>query len=264
VTNHRRLMGISNGVRWLLVHSPNDLGLSWQMRADKTRLQDFQLGLNVFLYAAGKPDLRNRLDSPFIAAPPEAPKSYLRVVRLKYDGNWNPEPAAWGRFSRWLHKETGQALTLVSSPVDKLSIKIAPIAVLSGTGAHSFTKAECDALAAYVIGGGVLLIDACGGDNAFRLSVRETLIPVAFAGAKQTPLPKELSGPMRLRPFSLSQPGRAGAGTIEMRTLGKGSVVFSPQDLTNALLGTNTWGVDGFEPASALGFVKNLVRSVRL
>jgi len=35
---HRRLMGVSNGARWLLIHSPNDVALSWQMRSDKTRL----------------------------------------------------------------------------------------------------------------------------------------------------------------------------------------------------------------------------------
>jgi uncharacterized protein DUF4159 len=259
LTNHRRLMGISNGVRWLLVHSPNDLGLSWQMRADKTRLQDFQLGLNVFLYAAGKPDLRNRLDSPFIAPPQEEPKKFVRVVRLKYEGNWNPEPAAWGRFSRWLHKNAGEALTLVSAPADRVSIEIAPIAVLTGTGAHTFSKAECDSMQRYVSDGGVLLIDACGGDNAFRLSVREGLLPVGFGSAKEMPLPNELSGAMRMRAYSLGR-GARGAEGIEMRSLGKGWVVFSPVDLTNAMLGTNTWGVDGYEPESALGFVKRVVQ----
>src|SRR6202034_2523651 len=68
---HRRLMGVRNGVRWLIVHSPNDLAMAWQQRSDQTRLADFRLGMNVFLYASGKPDLRNRISSPYIPAPPE-------------------------------------------------------------------------------------------------------------------------------------------------------------------------------------------------
>jgi len=202
-------MGVSNGVRWMLVHSPNDIALAWQMRANKTRLQDFQLGINVFLYAAGKPDLRNRIDSPFIEEPAQQPTRLTRVARLRYDGNWNPEPAAWGRFSRWLHVETGEALTLVSAPLGKIPTDIAPIATLTGTGARNFSPAECESLAAYVKAGGVLLIDACGGDNDFKLSVRDKLIPVAFAGAKAAPLPPSLAMPMRLRPFSVARPGNA-------------------------------------------------------
>jgi hypothetical protein len=258
--DHRPLMGVSNGVRWLMVHSPNDIALSWQMRSDKTRLQDFQLGINLFLYAAGKPDLRNRIDSPFIAEPRQPPTRLIRIARLQYDGNWNPEPAAWGRFSRWLHVETGEALTLMSAPLDKIPAKIAPIAVLTGTGPRDFSKVECDAMTEYVKSGGMLLIDACGGDNNFKLSVREKLLPVAFAAAKATPLPAPLSIPMRLRPFSVSRQGAVAASQIQLLSLGKGYVVFSPLDLTNALLGTNTWGVDGYQPASAQAFLKNLIQ----
>jgi len=104
----------------------------------------------------------------------------------------------------------------------------------------------------------VLLIDACGGDNDFKLSVRDKLIPVAFAGAKAAPLPPSLAMPMRLRPFSVARPGNA-APRIQLLSFGKGYVVFSPLDLTNALLGTNTWGIDGYQPASAQAFLKNLI-----
>ena len=168
LTAHRKLMGVSNGARWLLVHSPNDLALSWQMRSLKTRLVDFQLGLNVFLYAAGRADFRNRLDSPYVAAPPGPPGRIVKVARLSYDGNWDPEPAAWSRFSRVLHWEAGEALELPELPVEKLSAGAAPIATLTGTGTKDFSKSECAALAAYVKAGGVLVIDSCGGDNGIQ------------------------------------------------------------------------------------------------
>ena len=154
-------MGVSNGARWLLVHSPSDLSLAWQMRSDKTRLPDFQLGLNLFVYAAGKIDLHNRLESPFVAPPDHPPTRTLRVARLSFDGNWDPEPAAWPRFSRILHWETGLALDLIHTPIDKLQPTTTPLATLTGTGSQPFSKSQCDALANYVKSGGTLLIDPC-------------------------------------------------------------------------------------------------------
>jgi hypothetical protein len=107
----RPLLGISDGVRWL-VHCPDDIAMAWQQRSDKTRLPDFQLGMNLFLYAAGKPDLRNRIDSPYLPAPPNPPTKSINLARLRFEMNWNPEPAAWPRFSRYLQWETGQSLSV--------------------------------------------------------------------------------------------------------------------------------------------------------
>ena len=255
---HRPLLGISNGVRWLLVHSPNDIAMAWQQRSDKTRLQDFQLGLNIFLYAAGKPDLRNRLESPFLPAPPAAPTKVVKIARLKFDGNWNPETAAWPRFSRYLQWETGQSLDLGWSPIEKLTLATAPIATLTGTGTIAFSDAQCAAMKSYVNDGGILLIDPCGGDNEFKLAVRDVLLPKAFAGAKSIPLSRELAMPMKLRPYSLERLGGA-LPQIQLLSIEKGYVVVSPLDLTHALLGTNTWGIDGYQPASAQTFLAKLI-----
>src|SRR5207249_1738453 len=56
-----RLRGVSNGARLLLVHSPVDVAISWQARQEKARRVAFELGVNLFVYAAGKPDVHNRL-----------------------------------------------------------------------------------------------------------------------------------------------------------------------------------------------------------
>src|SRR5205823_5361152 len=99
---------VSNGVRTLMVHSPQDLALAWQQRMDKSRPGAFQVGVNLFLYAAGKADLRNRVSSHVIPEPPPATGGTMRIARLKYDGgNGDPEPFAWERFGRWFGWETG-------------------------------------------------------------------------------------------------------------------------------------------------------------
>jgi len=103
----------------------------------------------------------------------------------------------------------------------------------------------------------VLLVDAAGGDNTFRLVVRDNLLP-AFADAKAVPLPAGVAAPGRMRAFSLERLGRA-MPQVQVLACGKGYLVVSPLDLTHALLGTSTWAVDGYTPEAAQAFLKDLV-----
>jgi hypothetical protein len=270
VANHPPMLGVSNGARLLLVHSPVDLALAWQERSAKTRRWAFEIGTNVFVYASGKPDLRNRLDSPYVPAPPAEPTTTMRIAVLKYAGNWNPEPAAWFRMSRCLQWESGPALDVRPLAIEDLVPGVCPIATLTGTDTHAFSTSEINALRAYVQGGGTLLIDATGGENAFARSVRESLLPAAFADAVDEPLRpdhplfKDLKpglangSPVRLRQFAIDRLGKL-APQIRLMNVGKGHVVFSTLDLTSGLLGTNTYGILGYEPVSAQTFVKNLL-----
>ena len=270
LTSHPRLLGVSNGVRWLLIHSSGDIALAWQQRSEKTQWMQFQLGTNIFLYASGKPDLRNRIDSPYIPPPPAPPAKFVSIARVKYAGNWDPEPAAWYRFSRYLQWETGEAADVRAVQIADLPTTVAQLATLTGTAAHSFTDGERASLRKFVESGGILLIDACGGENAFTQSARDDLLHNAFSGAAKVPLPadhplyKDLKpglsnpSPVRLRPYAIDRLGNF-APPIQLLKLGKGYVLFSAMDLTSALLGTNTWGIIGYEPASAQVFVKNMV-----
>lgn len=270
IASHPPMLGVSNGSRLLMVHSPVDLSLAWQERSTKTRRWAFEIGANVFIYASGKPDLRNRLDSPYLPAPPAAPEKTIRVAVLKYDGNWNPEPAAWFRMSRSLQWAGGPALDVRPMAIEDLGPGICPVATLTGTDAQAFSAAETAALRAFVEAGGTLLIDATGGENAFARSVRDTLLRAAFPDAAEQPLPadhplfKDLKpgqandSPMRLRPYAVERLGRL-APQVRVLTVGKGTVVFSAMDLTSGLLGTNTWGIAGYDSASAQLFVRNLI-----
>ena len=51
--------GLSNGVRELMLLIPkDDVGKSWQTRADRTKAEHFELAANIFLYAVDKQNLR--------------------------------------------------------------------------------------------------------------------------------------------------------------------------------------------------------------
>jgi hypothetical protein len=266
-----QLKAVSNGARLLMVHSPQDLTTAWQVR-DQTppKRPNWELGSNLFVYAAGKSDFRNRLDSPNVADAPAfvKPIQSVTIGRLKYTGNWDPEPYAMTRFSKVLRLETNWSLTTEALDFNQLKSTSLPLVHLSGTAAQSFSATDLAAIKQYVDAGGTLLIDDCGGAGAFTGSLEPALTaafgtkfePVAFNDKPFTPAypgMDDLTKP-RLRPYTESRLGPAAAKLLLLES-GKGRVILSPLDLTSGLLGTNTWGVNGFHPTYAQALMKNLV-----
>ncbi|HEV8378553.1 MAG TPA: DUF4159 domain-containing protein, partial [Tepidisphaeraceae bacterium] len=265
-----RLRCISNGSRILMLHSPQDLSQYWQLRSEKTQRNVFELGVNMFIYAAGKADLRNRLSSSYLPASNQEPSYHVRLARLKYGGLWDPEPGAFPRFAKWFKYQTGYELDLRPIPVAQLDPATFPVVHITGTAAWTPSDAESAVLRRYVSDGGVLLIDACGGAWPFGQSMSNAVLPKVFAGAAMNIVGSEhplLSGngegmenlaKPQLRAYAEQKLGKA-AGRIEMYRLGKGRVIYSSIDLTSGLLGTNTWSILGHKPAYAQSFVKNVL-----
>jgi hypothetical protein len=260
---------------------------AWQKRDPKAGKAEFELGVNLFVYAAGKRDLRFRLDSPYV--PPantvQPDPIVAKVALLQYAGNASPEPEAWTRFSRLMQWNTGTRVDPM--PVRWKDLKPDPaahhVAHVTGTAAYMPAPEEVAALKAYVEAGGVVLVDNCGGSAAFAESLR-TALKAAFPAAPLRPMPPEhplldgmphgmsvVSKP-RLRIYAAEQlraEAKAGPatqptpsrrdGTFEYLAAGKGHVVFTTLDLTTGLVGANTWGVIGYEPSYAQAFVQNVI-----
>jgi hypothetical protein len=263
------LRAIQNGTRLLLVHSPTDLGAAWQSRDAKRNPAAFQLGLNLFVYAAGKRDLRNRLDATYVPELPPPPKNAkgqvnptlgsLAVARVEYASDWDPEPYAWPRYARLFEWHTGYGLEVTPVKWRELNPALAPFAHLTGRAAYDPSDDEIAALRSYVESGGVLLIDAAGGSNAFTTSVRKTLAK-AFPDHPLAPVPwdhpllnagppgmSDLSKP-KPRLFTIETLGASPSKMpLEMLRAGKGSVIFSKLDVISGLLGTQTWGILGYD-----------------
>jgi hypothetical protein len=274
-----KLRAVTNGARLLLVHSPADVAKAWQVRDETKDRAQFELGVNLFVYAAGKRDYRNRLDSPYLPDPGKAPLGRVKVARLSYaGGSWSPEPGAWPRFARKFQWETSTGLDAPAIAWKDLRPGAATLAHLTGTSAYKPSAPEIAAMKAYVEAGGVLLIDDTGGSGAFAESLRPALA-AAFPEASLRPLPRDhpllnavapgmadLSRPA-LRLFCLEPQNKARAAAtaqsgltgFEFLRAGKGHVLFTTCDLTSGLFGTNTWGVFGYTPAYAEGFVQNTI-----
>jgi len=257
------LRAVSNGSRLLLVHSPTDFSTAWQVR-NGTKREPWDLAVNLFVYAAGKGDLRNRLSSPYIPPVLTRPATRLRLTRLKYPAAWNPEPHAWERFSRYLQQQSDIGLDLFTSELKDLKPTASPIAHLTGNVPYTATDPETQALRQYVEAGGVLLIDSCGGSERFAPSVAALLQKLAptqkptlmdFKHRLFTPaLPAmdDLTRP-QLRPYAKLPP------QFLTLSIGKGKVISTPLDLTTGLLGTNTWCISGYQPDYSQKFLKNLI-----
>jgi hypothetical protein len=269
--NRPRLRAVSNGSRLLWVHSPTDLAINWQQRAEKSKREAFEMGVNLFVYAGGKTDLRNRIEARAIPKPNLEASSTIALARLKYAGNWDPEPAAFDRFARYAQWETSIAFEAQPVEIAKLADGKYSIAHLTGTAALAPSDAEMKAVRDYVSAGGTLIVDSVGGaDTPFSDAVQSTILPKTFPEARfeaLTPdhpmLHASFKGtedvwPPRLRAYAALKLGKT-IPPIRMAAVGKGRVIYLPLDTTSGLLGSNTWPIFGYESAEAQALMKNIV-----
>lgn len=261
---------VTNGSRMFMLHSNTDISAAWERRDDKFKPIPFHFGANLFVFASGDRDLRNRLTSTYLPTSRQAPSTAFRVARLSYAGNWNPEPAAWTRFSRWFNYQTGYGLKIDTVLIKDLKPRKFDIAVLTGAQEYELTDEEAMAIKSFAEAGGVVLIDTCGGSAAFDHGLESSLYFKMFATAPAStitlshPLMTDSAPGMRalgipkLRGDALTQLG-SGAGYLKEISIGRGHILYTSLDFTTALLGTHAAGIIGYDPDYAMALVKNTI-----
>jgi hypothetical protein len=266
------LYTVSNGARVCFAYSPKDITQDWvRYRPKDTRENSsLQLGINLFVMAAGKSDFRNRLNSPYEPPNDFDPTATIPVLQVMYPGNWNPEPKAYERFGRWFQNQTSLKLDVQPTALLNLHPQSAPLAVMSGNQAVDFSKMDFHALQDFVQQGGILFIDAAGGNKDFANSVRQSFLPAAFPSANPTAIP--FSDPIlagngpcmdplpkaHLRNYaSILLNGVVPA--VQYAAVGKGAIIVSDLDVTTGLLNSGTYGILGYTPAYCQSLMKNVV-----
>ena len=267
VKDLRGLWGVHNGVRWLAVHSPVELSMALHRNDRRSAREVFEIFANIYLYATGFERLP-RLAAP---APPAAARKTIRVARLRYDGAWNPEPAALGAVAAEL---AARGIRLdVAESVDfiDLALKAPPVLFMTGTKGFSLDEQQAAALRDWLRGGGTLIVDAAGGSKAFAESVDRQILPLV-GGPQARVLPadhalyrgvlppgekdlyrQELAE--ALEPTLRTQPRLLAAEGADRRV----SVFYSRDDLTAALAGARTAGIRGYTPRAARRIVAGIV-----
>ncbi|MGD0464600.1 MAG: DUF4159 domain-containing protein [Tepidisphaeraceae bacterium] len=265
-----KIRAITNGSRILMMHWPTDQTKYWQLRQDRIGRSSFELGVNLALYAAGKSELKNRLETDYIAMPPGPPAASIQLARLHYDGNWNPEPAAWPRAARWFRQQTSYDIHVEPTEAANLAASNPPIAHLTGTAKLNLTGPQVQSIKQYVENGGVLVIEPCGLPDAFLQSVHDDFLLRTFPSIRFEPvsdshpmLNRSAGGMMDVSHPEVRQFVRSYTEITDTRpmmaTVGQGHIVILPLDMTSGLLGTDAWGIAGYQSDYALELMKNIV-----
>jgi hypothetical protein len=266
--NPPKMMGMSNGVRELWIHSTADMGASWQARKTATP-EHFTVPSNLYFYATGKGTLRSKLSPLVVANASGATSHTIALARVEYAGNFDPEPGAWPRAVKLARADFRTDLQLSTVKVADLDAKKTPTAHLTGTSL-SLGAADVAALKKYLNDGGFLFADAAGGKTEFANGFY-ALAKQIYPGAEPTKLPADhpiitgsipdgqAVGEPELRKYArLTRPTHA----VDLEAIivnGKIKMLFSPYDITSGLLGTQTWGIIGYVPDTAETLVQNIL-----
>ena len=270
ISRPMKVWAVSNGVRVLAYHTTTDLMLPWQKNAYVTKSNAFKLAANISLFVNNHKLGRPRGTTPWPAAKSFAPLRAARVARVKYGGNWNPEPLALERLKLLMGRKWQINLT-VSQPVQLADLPSkggGPALVITGTGRLGLDKAEKAALKAYVEGGGTVIIDAAGGSRAFADSAKAVVEEVFGADAlRQLPAfsPVYQAAGMKIESVRYRRGGRDLSDKkppprlMAVEVNGRPAVFLSREDLTAGMVGYPSRTVIGYHPDSAAELMRNLL-----
>jgi hypothetical protein len=204
------------------------------------------------------------------------PQQRIKMARLEYEGNWDPEPAGWRRMSAVLHN-IGDKLEIF--PIKLGTGKLGNgrgvgvrVAHLTGTTRFKFTLEQRKEIKAFAEGGGTLIIDAAGGSGEFADSMESELATI-FGGD----VPNQLKEPLpptdlvynlpsyKIEEFGYRPFTRKIVGTLRgpqvkvIKVNDRPAVYYSREDLSAGLVGQPVDGIIGYSPTSATAIMRNLL-----
>jgi hypothetical protein len=263
------MLELGNGVRpFFVLADKADFSEVWQRQATGlSRRNDeplMQLGANLLSVGIDRANLprRGTRRTPDVAAPAKT----IQVARLTLEGLADAEPRALDGVSRYAAAALGFGIE--AADVDATAMEAQDAVVLAGTGDFTLPDAAKDALKTYVENGGMLIVEAVGGSNAFATAAERELAGI-FGDAIKSDL---------ARPLPTSHPlyaSRGGAelldpGTIDWKLAaiealgsnargprlrgheinGRLAIVYSPDDLSSGAAGS-MYPMVGYKPAAA-------------
>jgi hypothetical protein len=284
---------IHNGVRPLVVHTDHDMPKSWQLMLGKSDRPSFEGPANIALYltdgAVAQKALAARGATTWPEKPAGAMTRQVKVARLIYntaagkEGNCDPEPLAWERFSRIMGRKYKVDVDVAElTPISKLSESGADVAVLCGTDRVVVNDQEIKALQAFVAGGGLLYVEAVGGAWAGRNAAAFAESGEALANQVAAGLPDSVATTKRLRRLTIDSPlftqkdlvindvkfrkfsrQKMSDSRPQLRAVLNAKnmpiILFSNEDITGGLVGFACDEVHGYAPQSAFDLMRNIV-----
>jgi hypothetical protein len=254
--------GLSNGVRELMLLPQNDLARVWQTQSLAGHEEQWQLASNIFVYGTESKNLHKRGET-YLVKRDEKIKAdrTIKMARLSYTGNWNPEPDGWRRLGDLMHNDRKIDLDIQTVDVASGSLDGIKIAHLCGTDKIKFDAGSELKLKNFVEGGGTLIIDSAGGSSDFATAIEKELTTI-FPGKDLTALPRDhaifSAGGSAMKSFKYRAFASHMLGELKdeprlkaMDFNGRLGVIYSREDLSAALVGETMDGIIGYEPQAA-------------
>jgi hypothetical protein len=269
------ILGLSNGVRELMLLLPKaDPSRTWQAQLSSSRSTDFELGANILLYASDKKNIREKGNSYIVQPNPQiAATRTLKIARVQYDGNWDPEPWGWKRLAAVMHNR--DQVDLEVTPVTlgaNTALDSYKVVHLTGTGHFKIDAGDWIQLRAFVESGGTLIVDAAGGSPTFAEDARSQLNVTFFENSDQLDKPLRISDALYadIAPRIDQVSYRAFARHVLMENLkeprirtlrvaDRSALFFSNEDLSAGLVGEPVDGIIGYEPDSATELMERMI-----
>jgi len=262
------LMGVSNGVRLLAVHSPRELSLALHMAGEGDRPW-FELFGNLYMLATDKGNLPPRASVHWPVRTDFKPLATISVARISHSGGCDPEPLAWQRYAVELgNRRKIRLIVSEPMPLAGLDPRKYPVAAMTGTEDFKLSPEESEALENYLRAGGTLVVDAAGGSRRFDKAVWREILPIMGEHAHglivSTDPIYQGPEPAEKLTFRRDYADALGALSRQLRLRGvriseRLAVIYSPDDITAALVGYQHYGVNGYTHASAYALMTNII-----
>jgi hypothetical protein len=265
-----RVLELNNGVRDLMLLIPDaDPSKYFELHQVGGRQYLYELMSDILFYAVDQSGTRMKGETYIVRPNPSAAiKRTVKVARVQYDGNWDPEPGGWIRLAAVMRNTRG--IDLQVSPVrlgqGKLDRSF-KLAHLTGTAAFHLTGAAEDELRKFVAQGGKLVVDAAGGGATFDAAAQselKTLFPKGsldtLAGNNPIFTFGQILDRAVYRRYARSRIEKTAAFRLQaMDVDGRTSVFYSAEDISEGLVGEPIDGIYGYDPKVATGLMGNLI-----
>ncbi len=259
---------IDNGVRPLVVLIEKDIARELQADSLVPSQRDaFALLTNIYLYATGQNTGKPRLASNYVQRLATAtPANAVRAARLKYDGDFDPEPASLQQLGTLLTNQHDIDLKVSSLSATELTSDT-QIAFLTLTNNASLSDDEVAALKKWIEAGGTLWIDTSMETSAMTatdgllnklgpayLDLKSVQDNPIFTGKAARRKGYDVTSPKMRHYMELGRPTIRGI-FIDNRP----AVYVAHGNISAGLAGADHWGITGFSVANTRQIVANSI-----
>jgi hypothetical protein len=262
------VLALSNGVRELMILVPlADPARSWQLQLQGGRDELWQLMSNIALYSIDRRFIRNKGERYLVERDSSiSPERAVPLLRIRYEGNWDPEPGGWRRIADLMHNQHKVNLDVrAGGATDDWGQ--AKLAHMTGTTKFKFDAVMRARLQHLIDAGGTIIIDAAGGSLEFVESAEQELASL-FPGLEFKPVPASdpaLAGDSPLAVHYRPHAQRVVGSLKDAHRLqvlekdGRAIVYFSRDDISGGLVGHHVDGIVGYMPETATQLMTRLI-----